>query len=89
MTLIRTKPRKLNQREQRFYKLFLTERYSQVECARRAGYSIAIERGAAYVLVKRLRELVSRLGYNPIKVVGPFFVDLVYVNKRKLELKSG
>jgi len=38
-------------------------------------------------LVKRLRELVSRLGYNPIQVVGSFFADLIYVKDRKLELK--
>jgi hypothetical protein len=89
MPLIKTKPRKLNQREQRFYKLFFMEKYSQVECARRAGYSPAIARASAYVLVKGLRELVSRLGYNPIRVVGPFFAELIYVKDRRLELKLG
>ena len=88
MSLIRTKPRKLLPREQHFYKLYFMERFSQVECARRAGYSPAIERGVAYVLVKRLRELVSRLGYNPIQVVGPFFAELIYVHGGKLEMKS-
>ena len=87
MPLIKTKPRKLNPRERRFYKLFFMEKYSQCECPRRAGYSPAIARGIAYVLVKRLRELVSRLGYNPIRVVGPFFAELIYVKDRKLELK--
>ena len=87
MPLIRTKPRKLNPRERRFYKLFFMEKYSQSECARRAAYSPRSAHVNAYVLVKRLRELVSRLGYNPIQVVGPFFADLIYVKDRKLELK--
>ena len=88
MSLIRTKPRNLLPRERRFYKLFLTERYSQLECARRAGYSIAIARGTAYELVRRLRELVSRLGYSKIQAARTFFPQLAYVHKQKLYLKS-
>ena len=63
------------------------EKYSQSECARRAAYSPRSAHVNAYVLVKRLRELVSRLGYNPIQVVGPFFADLIYFHGGRLQLK--
>ncbi len=88
MPLIRTKPHKLYPRQQRFYKFYFTEKYSQTECARRAGYSPKSAHVSAYVLVQRLRELVSRLGYNPIRVVGPFFAELIYFHGGKLELKG-